>query len=61
MSRDKDDSDTRRIIVDLSWPIKNSIIFFTPTNIYLDTVYKLQYPTVDNITETLRKLDEDDV
>ena len=61
MARDKHDSDTRRIIVDLSWPIENSINFFTPTNIYLDTVYKLQYPTVDNITETLRKLGEDAV
>ena len=61
MSRDKQDSDNRRIIIDLSWPIENSINYFTPSNIYLDTVYKLQYPTVDNITETLRKLGEDAV
>ena len=31
----------------------NYVNYFTPRNIYLDTVYKLQYPTVDNIKDTL--------
>ena len=56
MSRDKADSDTRRIIIDLSWPLESSINYFTPANIYMDTIYKLQYPTVDNITEKLKQI-----
>ena len=31
MSRPKDDSDNRRIIIDLSWPLQGSINTFTPT------------------------------
>ena len=56
MSRNKADNDNRRIIIDLSWLLKNSINYFTPSNIYMDAFYKLQYPTVDNITDTLKKL-----
>ena len=33
-----------------------SINNFTPPNVYLNTVYKLQYPTIDNITEALVSL-----
>ena len=56
MSRDKPDSENRRIIIDLSWPSEASVNHFTTANMYLSTVYKLQYPTVDNITETLLRL-----
>ena len=56
MSRDKPDSENRRIIIDLSWPLEASVNHFTKANMYLSTVYKLQYPTVDNITETLLRL-----
>ena len=56
MSREKADSDNRRIIIDLSWPKGVSINNFTPPNVYLNTVYKLQYPTIDNITEALASL-----
>ena len=53
MSREKSDSNNRRIIIDLSWPDQASINYFTKANVYLNTVYKLQYPTVDDITEKL--------
>ena len=56
MSRDKPDSENRRIIIDLSWPLEASVNHFTKANMYLSTMYKLQYPTVDNITETLLRL-----
>ena len=56
MSRDKPDSENRRIIIDLSWPAEASVNYFTKGNFYLGTVYKLQYPTVDNITESLLRL-----
>ena len=58
MSRDKADSETRRIITDLSWPLGASVNHFTPHNIYNDTVYKLTYPNVDNITNCLASLGE---
>ena len=58
MSREKTDSENRRIIIDLSWPRGASINTFTPPNVYLNTVYKLQYPTIDNITEALTSLGE---
>ena len=56
MSRDKPDSENRRIIIDLSWPSEASVNHFSKANTYLSTVYKLQYPTVENITETLLRL-----
>ena len=56
MSRPKNDSEFRRIIIDLSWPLQGSINYFTENNCYLDTIFKLQYPTVDSVTEYLRKL-----
>ena len=56
MSRDKQDSENRRIIIDLSWPAEASVNHFTKTNVYLITVYNLPYLTVDNITETLLRL-----
>ena len=56
MSREKPDSTNRRIIIDLSWPENASINHFTTANMYLDTVFKLRYPTVDNITEELLRM-----
>ena len=57
MSRDKPDSKNRRIIIDLSWPIGASINSFTAANLYLTTLYKLQYPTIDNKTDQLNSLE----
>ena len=56
MSREKADSDTRRIIIYLSWPHDASVNDFTPPNRYLGTHFKLQYPTVDSITNHLKSL-----
>ena len=56
MTRDKPDSDNRRVIIDLSWPAKASVNYFHKDNVYLQTVYKLQYPTIDSITHHLTKL-----
>ena len=56
MSRDKPDSENRRIIIDLSWPLEASVNHFTKANMYLNTMYKLQYPTADNITQILLRL-----
>ena len=53
MTRTKNDSEHRRIVIDLSWPKGASINHFTKSNVYLNGVYKLQYPTIDNITEKL--------
>ena len=55
MTRTKNDSQHRRIVIDLSWPKGASINHFTKSNVYLNGVYKLQYPTIDNITEKLRE------
>ena len=40
MTRNKSDSDNRRVIIDLSWPERASINHFTQSNVYLNTVYK---------------------
>ena len=55
MTRDKTDSENRRVIIDLSWPQGASINHFTVPNLYLNGVYKLQYPTIDNITDILQE------
>ena len=59
MSREKPDSKNRSIIIDLSWPPGASINSFTAANLYLTTAYKLQYPTIHNITDHLKSLDGD--
>ena len=56
MSRPKLDSEKSRVIIDLSWPENASINHFTTANVYLNTVFKLQYPTVDSITQQLRNM-----
>ena len=58
MSREKPDSQNRRIIIDLSWPQDASVNSVTAANLYMTTVYKLQYPTIDNITDHLNSLSE---
>ena len=57
MTRDKSDSVNRRVIIDLSWPAEASINYFTIPNMYLNTAYKLQYPTVDDITKALLEVE----
>ena len=57
MSREKNDSQNRRIIIDLSWPQEASINYFTLPNVYLGTVYQIRYPTVDDITDHILSLE----
>ena len=53
MTRDKPDSDTRRTIVDLSWPKGQSVNSGVQKNKYLDTEFILNYPSVDDIVKRL--------
>ena len=53
MSRPKG-ANERRIIIDLSWPKEASVNTFTQSNSYFNTIYKLQYPMVDSITDQLK-------
>ena len=48
MTRDKSSSVNRRVIIDLSWPIVNSVISGVSANRYLDTEFILTYPSIDN-------------
>ena len=43
ITRPKPDSNKRRVIVDLSWPDKASVNYFTKSNEYLGTAFKLIY------------------
>ena len=56
MTRAKQDSHKKRTIMDLSWPIGQSVNAGVQKDIYLDTIYSLHYPSIDNITEALLKL-----
>ena len=56
MVRDKQDSDSKRTIMDLSWPHCLSVNHGVRKDIYLDTEFILKYPSVDQITSSLRKL-----
>ena len=54
--RDKQNSSSKRTIMDLSWPKGASVNDGVMKNIYLGTEYDLSYPSVDTITDSLRKL-----
>ena len=56
ITRHKPDSDKKRVIIDLSWPDKASVNYFTSSNNYLGTAFKLYYPSIDTYTDRLRKL-----
>ena len=56
MVRDKQDSDSNRTIINLSWPKPNSVNDGVLKDMYLDTEYLLKYPLVDRITTTLKQL-----
>ena len=60
ITRHKPDSDKRRVIIDLSWPDKASVNYFTSSNNYLGTAFKLHYPSIDTYTDRLRKLGKGD-
>ena len=56
MTRPKSDSNTRRTIIDLSWPKGHSVNDGVGKQSYLGTDFLLKYPSVDSIIRTLNKL-----
>ena len=56
MTRDKSGSDNRRVIIDLSWPKDYSVNAGIDKNSYLNTEFALTFPTVDHVTQELKKL-----
>ena len=51
MTREKQDSDLRRTIVDLNWPKGHSVNAGVSRDVYLTTKFVLNYPSVDNIVQ----------
>ena len=56
MTRNKPNSDRRRVIIDLSWPLGASVNSGIDKNTYLDTPFSLTFPTVDDITAELKRI-----
>ena len=56
MMRHKPDSDRRRVIIDLSWPVGESVNAGIDKDTYLGSQFDLRFPSVDDITDELRKL-----
>ena len=56
MTREKSGSDNRRVIMDLSWPKDCSVNAAINKNSYLNTEFALTFPTVDHVTQELKKL-----
>ena len=55
LTREKQDSDARRVILDLSWPLGGSTNDGTPKETYMHEHYKLHLPTVDDVAALLLK------
>ena len=51
MTRDKPNSEHRRVIIDLSWPLGESVNAGVPADKYLGMEFVLTYPSVDNIIQ----------
>ena len=56
MSREKPEANTRRVIIDLSWPLGQSVNSGIDKTSYLGTDFNLVLPTVDHITDKLKTL-----
>ena len=56
MVRNKQNSSNKRTIMDLSWPHGASVNDVVLKDSYLQTTYELCYPSIDLITDSLRKL-----
>ena len=56
MTRPKHNSCKRRTILDLSWPKGVSVNGGVTPDVYLDTYFKLTYPSIDHITQKLKEL-----
>ena len=55
MTRPKPSSDHRRVIIDLSYPKGQSVNQGVASEQYLNTAFILSLPTIDNITQKIRK------
>ena len=55
MTRHKPDSDRRRVILDLSWSIGESVNAGIDKNTYLGSQFDLKFPSVDDITDELKR------
>ena len=56
LTRAKPNSDRRRVIVDLSWPIGASVNAGIDKTSYLGSTFSLTFPTVDDITKQLKSI-----
>ena len=56
MTRNKPNSDRHRVIIDLSWPLGASVNSGIDKNTYLDALFMLTFPTVDDIMSELKRL-----
>ena len=56
MGRHKPDSDRRRVIVDLSWPLGASVNAGIDKTTYLDSRLDLTFKIIDDITNELKAL-----
>ena len=56
LTRDKPNSNNRRVILDLSFPPGNSVNAGVSKDKYLGSYFELKYPSVDHIVESLKQL-----
>ena len=49
----KSDSDSRRVIVDLSWPVGSSVNDGIDSDIYLGEPSELRFPNVDDLIDMI--------
>ena len=59
LTRDKPNSDKRRVILDLSFPSGQSVNDGVPKDKYLGSYFDLKYPSVDHIVDSLKELGTD--
>ena len=56
MTHEKSNSTNRCVIIDLSWPKDYSVNAGVDKNSYLVTDFVLTFPTIDDITEAVKKV-----
>ena len=56
MTREKQSSTDRRVIVDLSWPVNASVNSNVEPDTYMGTQFALKYPTIDDIVNRILDL-----
>ena len=56
MTRHKPNSERRRVIIDLSWPLGASVNAGIDKQTYLGSEFELTFPSVDDITNELKRL-----